>query len=250
MKILVFTLLLFLIPYAVFGAVAVDSTSESNVNDGTSISFSFTNTAGTHLVAIISNRLTTAGCGTTDIDALSVTYNSVALSFLKGDTTDGVAAGSGTCVFGHLMELANPATGANTFALSWTGTADVSIIVRTFSGAGGTGTILESITTGSFSLSPTITSTEMAAGALALADSTPQYAMLDSNPEENAVENFTGTGANTNTGSGAVEVHGTYATFSRIFWAFPINEPIPAESATTTMLLQGDFQMSGDFMLE
>lgn len=228
MKYLISLLLLIAVlavPHITNAAVAHDSSGSCLEGTGaTSKSCSFTNTAGNLMVVVISNRLTVGGCSTTDIDALSVTYNGAALSFLKGDTTDGVAGGSGTCVFGHVLYLTSPSTGANTLAMSWTGTARVAASIKTFSGAnGGTGTIGETNSTGNFSLNSTITASDMLMGGLVVADNTSNYAMLDSNALETAdAGGNTGSGANTNTGSGSVNVHGTYGAFRRVFWAIPI----------------------------
>jgi hypothetical protein len=226
MKIITLFLALLLAPLPASAAVTHNSSQGSSLESGaTSHSFSFTNTSGNYMLVVVQNRLTVGGCSTSDIDDLAVTYNGVALTFLKGSATDGVAGGSGTCVFGHLLGLSSPATGANTLSLTWTGTARVSVAVKTFAGVGSLGTILESNSTGNFTLSPTVTATDMVAGALALADNVTAFAMNQSNQVETSDSGGNvGAGMNTNTGSGAVTVSGTYGAFRRIWWAVPLLE--------------------------
>jgi hypothetical protein len=223
---LLLALSFFSLPGSLNAAATYDSKTTCLEGTGaTSLNCTFTNTAGNYIVVMIANRLTVGGCGTTDIDALSVTYNGVALSFLKGNTTDGVIGGAGACVFGHLMALDSPATGANTLALSWTGTARVAVTVMSFAGKTGIGTILEDNSNGNFTLSPTITSDDIVMGAASIADATANFACLQSNAQETADGGGNvGSCSNTNTGSGAVQVNGTYSCggCSALFWALPI----------------------------
>jgi hypothetical protein len=227
MKYLAFLIVFILLlpPVQVDAAVAHDSSGASTLEvAGTSHSFSFTNTAGSFMVVVIENRLSSGGCGTTDIDALSVTYNGVALTFQKGTATDGVLGGAGACIFGHLLTLVNPATGANTLALSWTGTANVSVAVKTFSGAGSIGTISEDISKGNFTVAPTITADDLVMGALAIADNTANFSMNQNNQVETSDGGGNvGAGANTAAGTGAVTVSGSYnACCYALWWGVPI----------------------------
>ncbi len=222
---LLIALSFFSLPVSVNGAAVYDSRTTCLEGTGaTSLNCTFTNTAGNYMIVVMANRLNTGGCGTTDIDALSVTYNSVAMTFQKGTATDGVAGGSGTCVFGHLLTLASPATGANTLSLSWTGTARVALVVYSFSGVTtGIGTILESNSTGNFTLSPTITADDTVFGGVVVADLATAFACTRSNISETAdAGGNVGTCGTTNTGTGAVTVDGTYGAFRRIFWAFAV----------------------------
>lgn len=101
-------------------ALAVDSEMASNAGFGLATTsspqtFSFTNTAGTLLVAII-------GVGVPGADTASisnVTYNGVALTQLVDRTTSGGAQGGRIGLF----YLLSPATGSNTlsFAFTFTG---------------------------------------------------------------------------------------------------------------------------------
>jgi len=217
-------------------AVAFGHSSTGAASSATSLSFSHTATGDNLLVAVISARLVTGGCSTSDITNLAITYNSVSLSFNKGSTSGGVNASTGTCVFGYVMSLANPATGANTLSATWTGSAYVTISCMSFSGAdGGIGTIVEQLTASgtTFTASQTITANDMLMGGVAIADLTTAFSMLNSNGIKVGDGGAnTASGAETNTGSGSVTVNGSCsASQGKAFWAIPI---IATGAAATT----------------
>jgi hypothetical protein len=206
-------------------AVAFGHSSTGSAASATSLSFSHTATGDSYLVAIISARLTTGGCSTSDITNLAITYAGVSLSFNKGSVSGGVNPSTGACVFGYVMSLANPTTGANTLSATWTGTASVTISVMSFSGAGSIGTIVEHLTASgtTFTAAQTITANDMMMGGLAIADATTSYALVGSNQIEVSESNNTGSGAVTNTGSGSVTVNGTCtASQAKAFWGIPL----------------------------
>lgn len=104
-------------------AVAVDSEMPTNTGDGAGTAggspltpnprtFSFTNTAGTLLVAIIGNGV---GSASTVTLASSVTYGGSALTKLVEKST-----GAGTGGKLAIYYLLAPLTGANTFSYAWT----------------------------------------------------------------------------------------------------------------------------------
>lgn len=206
-------------------AVGYDNKTAGNTGAtaGTSLSFSHTNTAGNMLVVVVNARLFPGGCSAPDVTDLSVTYNGVAMSFDKGSTSGGVVQ---SCVHAYLLHLANPATGANTLALSWTSTAHISVVAYTFTNASASlGTIVEDNGTGSFSASQTITANDMLFGGLGIADQPVNWSMANSNVLETGdAVGYTGASGETNTGSGSVNVSGTYAVFEHVFWAVPILE--------------------------
>lgn len=214
------------VPTDVFGASAFGHSSGSNVSNTTSISFSHTATGDSLLVAMIQARATTGGCGATELTGFSATYNGTALSFSKGTADTSVThVPASDCVHAKLMYLANPSTGANTFAASWTGNGYVAITVMSFSGAGSLGTIGEQKFTGTaHSASCTITSSDIAMGGIAFADLTTAVSSAESNYIETADAggySFSGSATQAYT-TGTETVSFTTSNYGAVTWCIPV----------------------------
>ena len=92
-------------------AVAFDARSEATTNGATSLSWSHTCTGSDRVLYVA----ITHENGSTDVDAVTATYNGVSMAIFFTDTTTN--ANKHTRVF----RLVAPATGANTIALDWGG---------------------------------------------------------------------------------------------------------------------------------
>ena len=103
-------------------AIAFDSgntTTGHVLGSGTADSWSFTNTAGNFMVLHMLTNTTAA--------SFTVTYNGVAMSKLGASITNGTLQSQ--CYY-----LVNPATGANTVSMSWTGASYCYSTAASYSG--------------------------------------------------------------------------------------------------------------------
>lgn len=109
-------------------AIAIDGTAQAQFTTTTSSSVSLT-TSGSDRILIGAISLLNSG-----VSNVAMTYNGVSMTQIGTKTVGGAAN-----VDVYLFYLIAPATGANTFAASWTGNSSGSIFGASYTGAKQTG---------------------------------------------------------------------------------------------------------------
>lgn len=208
-------------------AVALGHTSSgTRVGSTTSASWSHDATGDNLLIVVLSFRGNVSG--------VSVTYNGVAMTQIGTETT--CTAGQYAQLW--IFKLANPATGSNTVAVSWSGSQGCSGCSASYSGAGTVSA--PSITAGNKTYSDTIGANDMIVGIMALADQPANGTWTparDVDTGYSGVDSATACGISHNTGTGSVSVTMNYNGTENVGAGLTITSGSNAYSVSVSQIL-------------